>query len=87
MGRKKVKHDQMISNEYLRRTTFRKRKAGLLKKLSELTTLCGIICMCYYIFTVVVILSRMFGLLHKKHFEHLKCSIICLERTEDKVNI
>jgi hypothetical protein len=41
MGRKKVKHE-LISNEYVRRTTFRKRKAGLLKKLSELTTLCGI---------------------------------------------
>ncbi|GMY29450.1 agamous-like MADS-box protein AGL80 [Fagus crenata] len=41
MGRKKVKHE-LISNEYVRRTTFKKRKARLLKKLSELTTLCGI---------------------------------------------
>ncbi|GLT32846.1 hypothetical protein SLA2020_074820 [Shorea laevis] len=41
MGRKKVKHE-LISNESIRKVTFRKRKAGMLKKLSELTTLCGV---------------------------------------------
>ncbi|KAJ6884632.1 agamous-like MADS-box protein AGL80 [Populus alba x Populus x berolinensis] len=41
MGRRKVKHE-LISNESVRKVTFRKRKAGLLKKLDELATLCGV---------------------------------------------
>ncbi|KAJ6433637.1 hypothetical protein OIU84_017352 [Salix udensis] len=41
MGRRKVKHE-LISNESARKVTFRKRKAGLLKKLDELATLCGV---------------------------------------------
>ncbi|CAI0396649.1 unnamed protein product [Linum tenue] len=42
MGRKKVKCE-LISDESSRKTTFKKRKAGLLKKLQEITTLCGVI--------------------------------------------
>ncbi|CAN1132515.1 MADS-box transcription factor PHERES 2 [Linum perenne] len=42
MGRKKVQHE-LISNEVTRKITFKKRKIGLLKKLKELTTLCGVI--------------------------------------------
>ncbi|XVF30091.1 hypothetical protein REPUB_Repub16aG0027000 [Reevesia pubescens] len=41
MGRKKIKHE-LISNESVRKATLKKRKAGLLKKLNELTTLCGV---------------------------------------------
>ncbi|TYJ36064.1 hypothetical protein E1A91_A05G282100v1 [Gossypium mustelinum] len=41
MGRKATVYE-LISNEYARKTTLKKRKAGLLKKLSELTTLCGV---------------------------------------------
>ncbi|OWM85082.1 agamous-like MADS-box protein AGL80 [Punica granatum] len=41
MGRKKVRLE-LITNESTRKTTFRKRKAGLLKKANELTTLCGV---------------------------------------------
>ncbi|XP_022718279.1 agamous-like MADS-box protein AGL80 [Durio zibethinus] len=41
MGRKKIKHE-LISNESVRKVTLKKRKAGLLKKLNELTTLCGV---------------------------------------------
>ncbi|GKV09120.1 hypothetical protein SLEP1_g20665 [Rubroshorea leprosula] len=49
MGRKKVKHE-LISNESVRKVTFRKRKAGVLKKLRELTTLCGVPA-CAFIFS------------------------------------
>ncbi|CAN1292316.1 Agamous-like MADS-box protein AGL86 [Linum perenne] len=42
MGRKKVQHE-LISNEITRKITFKKRKMGLLKKLEEITTLCGVI--------------------------------------------
>ncbi|KAK4795019.1 hypothetical protein SAY86_013013 [Trapa natans] len=41
MGRKKVRLE-LIGKESTRKTTFRKRKAGMLKKAFELTTLCGI---------------------------------------------
>ncbi|MBA0721317.1 hypothetical protein Golax_008876 [Gossypium laxum] len=41
MGRKATVYE-FISNEYARKATLKKRKAGLLKKLSELTTLCGV---------------------------------------------
>ncbi|CAF1927720.1 unnamed protein product [Brassica oleracea var. botrytis] len=41
MGRRKVTH-QLISDNATRRVTFRKRKHGLLKKLKELTILCGL---------------------------------------------
>ncbi|CAH2033630.1 unnamed protein product [Thlaspi arvense] len=41
MGRRKVTH-QLISDSSTRRVTFRKRKDGLLKKLNELTILCGL---------------------------------------------
>ncbi|GLT38571.1 hypothetical protein SLA2020_128130 [Shorea laevis] len=41
MTRKKVKL-QYISNDSARKATFKKRKKGLMKKVSELTTLCGI---------------------------------------------
>ncbi|KAL1224475.1 Agamous-like MADS-box protein AGL36 [Cardamine amara subsp. amara] len=41
MGRRKVTH-QLISDNSTRRVTFRKRKDGLLKKLKELTILCGL---------------------------------------------
>ncbi|KFK44352.1 hypothetical protein AALP_AA1G246400 [Arabis alpina] len=41
MGRRKVTH-QLISDNSTRRVTFRKRKDGLLKKLHELTILCGL---------------------------------------------
>ncbi|KDP46194.1 hypothetical protein JCGZ_10034 [Jatropha curcas] len=41
MTRKKVKLVYM-SNDSARRATFKKRKNGLIKKVSELTTLCGI---------------------------------------------
>ncbi|CAA7027236.1 unnamed protein product [Microthlaspi erraticum] len=41
MGRRKVTH-QLISDAATRRVTFRKRKEGLLKKLKELTILCGL---------------------------------------------
>ncbi|XP_021910995.1 agamous-like MADS-box protein AGL80 [Carica papaya] len=39
----------LISNESTRKTTFQKRKKGLMKKASELATLCGInMCMIIY---------------------------------------
>ncbi|CAN1127296.1 Agamous-like MADS-box protein AGL90 [Linum perenne] len=41
MVRTKVQHE-LISDEVARKTTFKKRKNGLLKKLEEITTLCGI---------------------------------------------
>ncbi|ESQ34536.1 hypothetical protein EUTSA_v10008961mg [Eutrema salsugineum] len=41
MGRRKVTH-QLIADNSTRRVTFRKRKDGLLKKLKELTILCGL---------------------------------------------
>ncbi|KAJ8426586.1 hypothetical protein Cgig2_018054 [Carnegiea gigantea] len=41
MTRSKVKLE-LIANESARKTTFRKRKKGLLKKMEELTTLCGV---------------------------------------------
>ncbi|KAI4295016.1 hypothetical protein MLD38_040706 [Melastoma candidum] len=41
MGRRKVKLE-LINNESVRKTTFRKRKGGLFKKVGELKTLCGI---------------------------------------------
>ncbi|KAI4328499.1 hypothetical protein L6164_020850 [Bauhinia variegata] len=40
-GRNKVKL-QLIANEYMRKKTFNKRKKSLMKKASELSTLCGI---------------------------------------------
>lgn len=49
MGRQMVKHE-LIPNEAARKVTFKKRKAGLLKKLDELTTLCGVIA-CAIIFS------------------------------------
>ncbi|CAA2986714.1 agamous-like MADS-box AGL80 [Olea europaea subsp. europaea] len=48
MTRKKVKL-AFITNDSARKATFRKRKKGLMKKLSELSTLCGIdICAIIY---------------------------------------
>ncbi|XP_022931692.1 agamous-like MADS-box protein AGL80 [Cucurbita moschata] len=41
MARKKVKLAYIV-NDSARKATYKKRKKGLLKKLSELTTLCGI---------------------------------------------
>ncbi|KAL1190820.1 MADS-box transcription factor PHERES 2 [Cardamine amara subsp. amara] len=41
MGRRKIRH-QFISDNSTRRVTFKKRKDGLLKKLKELTILCGL---------------------------------------------
>ncbi|KAH9692311.1 Agamous-like MADS-box protein AGL80 [Citrus sinensis] len=41
MGRRRVQHE-LISKESVRKVTFKKRRAGLKKKLSELTTLCGV---------------------------------------------
>ncbi|XP_010535244.1 PREDICTED: agamous-like MADS-box protein AGL80 [Tarenaya hassleriana] len=41
MGRGKLNHE-LIRNGSIRRVTFKKRKVGLFKKLSELTILCGI---------------------------------------------
>ncbi|XP_010460014.1 PREDICTED: agamous-like MADS-box protein AGL80 [Camelina sativa] len=41
MGRRKVTH-QLIADNATRRVTFRKRKDGLLKKINELTILCGL---------------------------------------------
>ncbi|KAI4333301.1 hypothetical protein L6164_018131 [Bauhinia variegata] len=41
MTRGKVKL-QLIANESTRRAAFRKRKKGLLKKVDELTKLCGV---------------------------------------------
>ncbi|EOA33869.1 hypothetical protein CARUB_v10021360mg [Capsella rubella] len=41
MGRRKVTH-QLITDNATRRATFQKRKAGLLKKINELTILCGL---------------------------------------------
>ena len=41
MTRKKVKL-AYISNDSARKATFKKRKKGLMKKVSELSTLCGI---------------------------------------------
>ncbi|XP_042455057.1 agamous-like MADS-box protein AGL80 [Zingiber officinale] len=41
MGRKKVKL-AWITNDATRRVTFEKRKKGLVKKVSELATLCGV---------------------------------------------
>lgn len=41
MGRRKVRLE-LITNDSVRKTTFRKRKGGLLKKASELKTLCGV---------------------------------------------
>ncbi|KAE8666336.1 Pentatricopeptide repeat-containing protein, putative isoform 1 [Hibiscus syriacus] len=49
MGRKKTTYE-LITNEFARKTTLKKRKAGLLKKLSELTTLCDVPA-CAIIFT------------------------------------
>ncbi|CAN1132580.1 Agamous-like MADS-box protein AGL90 [Linum perenne] len=42
MGRTKVQHE-LISNEITRKISFKKRKLGLLKKLKEITTLCGVV--------------------------------------------
>ncbi|CAN1175571.1 MADS-box transcription factor PHERES 2 [Linum perenne] len=42
MGRTKVQQE-LIRNEITRKITFKKRKIGLLKKLKEITTLCGVI--------------------------------------------
>ncbi|KAJ4981891.1 hypothetical protein NE237_032728 [Protea cynaroides] len=42
MARKKIKL-ALIANEAARRNTFNKRKRGIIKKMSELSTLCGII--------------------------------------------
>ncbi|CAN1292371.1 Agamous-like MADS-box protein AGL80 [Linum perenne] len=42
MGRTKVQHE-LISNEITRKITFKKRKVRLLKKLKEITTLCGVV--------------------------------------------
>ncbi|CAN1301230.1 Agamous-like MADS-box protein AGL90 [Linum perenne] len=42
MGRKKVQHE-LISNEITRKNNFQEKKLGLLKKLKEITTLCGVI--------------------------------------------
>ncbi|XP_010240843.1 PREDICTED: agamous-like MADS-box protein AGL80 [Nelumbo nucifera] len=41
MARKKVKL-ALIANETARKATFKKRKKGLMKKVSELSTLCGV---------------------------------------------
>lgn len=41
MGRRKVRLE-LITNDSVRKTTFRKRRGGLLKKASELRTLCGV---------------------------------------------
>ncbi|KAI9153835.1 hypothetical protein LWI28_017291 [Acer negundo] len=41
MARRKMKHE-LISNESKRKVSFKKRKGGLLKKMNELTTLCGV---------------------------------------------
>ncbi|KAK2647406.1 hypothetical protein Ddye_014895 [Dipteronia dyeriana] len=41
MARRKIKQE-LISNESKRKVTFKKRKGGLLKKMNELTTLCGV---------------------------------------------
>lgn len=41
MGRRKVTHE-LISEKSTRRVTFRKRKEGILKKINELTILCGL---------------------------------------------
>ncbi|XP_057969391.1 agamous-like MADS-box protein AGL80 [Malania oleifera] len=41
MGRKKVQLE-LMADEFARRMTFNKRKANLLKKVSELSTLCGV---------------------------------------------
>ncbi|KAK3227066.1 hypothetical protein Dsin_006928 [Dipteronia sinensis] len=41
MARRKIKQE-LISNESKRKVTFKKRKGGLLKKIDELTTLCGV---------------------------------------------
>ncbi|KAJ4832001.1 hypothetical protein Tsubulata_023274 [Turnera subulata] len=49
MGRSRVVYE-LIPNESVRRATFRKRRAGLLKKLEELTTLCGVMA-CAVIFS------------------------------------
>ncbi|KAH7568245.1 hypothetical protein JRO89_XS07G0265700 [Xanthoceras sorbifolium] len=42
MVRQRIKQE-LISNVSSRKVTFKKRKGGLLKKLHELTTLCGVI--------------------------------------------
>ncbi|CAN1162265.1 Agamous-like MADS-box protein AGL36 [Linum perenne] len=42
MGRTKVQHE-LISNVITRKNTFNQRKIGLLKKLKEITTLCGVV--------------------------------------------
>ncbi|KAE8709752.1 Pentatricopeptide repeat-containing protein, putative isoform 1 [Hibiscus syriacus] len=41
MGRRKTTYE-LIANEFARKNTLKKRKAGLLKKLNELTTLCDV---------------------------------------------
>ncbi|KAF5203782.1 agamous-like MADS-box protein AGL80, partial [Thalictrum thalictroides] len=41
MARKKVKLAWIV-NDSARRATFKKRKKGLMKKVSELSTLCGV---------------------------------------------
>ncbi|KAK3227076.1 hypothetical protein Dsin_006938 [Dipteronia sinensis] len=41
MVRRKIKHE-LISNEPKRKVTFKKRKGGLLKKMNEIMTLCGV---------------------------------------------
>ncbi|KAK2647407.1 hypothetical protein Ddye_014896 [Dipteronia dyeriana] len=49
MARRKIKHE-LISNESYRKMIFKKRKGGLLKKIDELTTLCGVMgCAIIYI--------------------------------------
>lgn len=42
MGRKRIQLE-LISKESVRKVTFKKRRDGLKKKLSELTTICGVI--------------------------------------------
>lgn len=66
MGRKTVRHEliKLFFNKFISITAFRKRKAGLLKKPSKLTTLCGDIS-CTIVYRSYD-LSQIFGLLHKK---------------------
>lgn len=84
---------ELITNESVRKTTFRKRKAGLLKKASELTTLCGIEG-CAIIYgpndpdphvwpskeEAERVLERFNGMSQKKQSKHMKNHEECLDK-------
>ncbi|CAN1175570.1 Agamous-like MADS-box protein AGL86 [Linum perenne] len=93
MGRTKVQQE-LIRNEITRKITFKKRKIGLLKKLKEITTLCGVIA-CGIIFhnfnvqpeiwpsvpEAIDVLKKFKGLPQKKQKKHMLNHETLLDKT------